>query len=507
VSIAIESRREHCGLGEPPISSHASGANGGWLEASLTFLSIQNILSYSHFTGSRKTMVQHDQQLLKTKEKAILYLSVAIYTFIIIGFYFHSSNRPQFFGKYDLKYLFFLTVISTSVPYVFLLFQFLLSKTNIKIRGDSVILTPSVKVLSFVVLIVFILIVDDVIFYFATNNEQHLRQNLQSFHPSLLVQPIRGDKEKNINRWGFRGEDIEKEKPIESFRIFMLGGSTVFSGEVKFEQSHPRLLEHYLRKHYPKIKIEVQNAGMHWHSSQESLIKFLTKIEDFHLDLAIVWHAVNDLYRSFSPKDFSIGPYQSDYSHYYGPLQGMIRSYRNSYKTRVGSLSYLVDLGKNYWFSDLKQAYQPISVESFRSLPSFERNMRNIVQIAKLKNVYIILASEPFLYHIDLSDKEKKKIQFDDLFMTEDGKKPDMISIIHGMNLFNETARNIAMENEVPFFDLEKVVPKTLDYFLDDVHYTEKGNKIIAEKLSEFVIQTKIIDKKVNELQNKILSN
>jgi hypothetical protein len=75
------------------------------------------------------------------------------------------------------------------------------------------------------------------------------------------------------------------------------------------------------------------------------------------------------------------------------------------------------------------------------------------------------------------------------------------------MNLFNETARNIAMENEVPFFDLEKVVPKTLDYFLDDVHYTEKGNKIIAEKLSEFVIQTKIIDKKVNELQNKILSN
>lgn len=35
---------------------------------------------------------------------------------------------------------------------------------------------------------------------------------LKLFDPHVMVQPIRGDRTKHINRWGFRGDDIEKEK-------------------------------------------------------------------------------------------------------------------------------------------------------------------------------------------------------------------------------------------------------------------------------------------------------
>jgi hypothetical protein len=55
-----------------------------------------------------------------------------------------------------------------------------------------------------------------------------------------IVRSNRGDI--LINKWGFRGPYVEKEKPSHIYRIITLGGSTT-AGKYENEVTYPRLLE------------------------------------------------------------------------------------------------------------------------------------------------------------------------------------------------------------------------------------------------------------------------
>ena len=324
---------------------------------------------------------------------------------------------------------------------------------------------------------------------------------LGMFHPFLQIQPIAGDPQKHINHWGFRGEEISKLKPAGTYRIFVLGGSTVFCGEVPFEKCHTRILEKLLRQHYPGRRIEVQNAGMDWYTSQHSLIQFLIKVQDFDPDLIVTWHGINDMLRSFSPNLYAHGPYKEDYSHFYGPLGRMMENYTQDKRPKGTSLFELV-YGRlsDYWFSDFhgRTNLKSVPIEHWKSLPAFERNMSNLVSVVQSKGIDMIVASQPFLYRQDLTKKERKHLWFSSTFMTQDGMLPNLESLIAGMNQFNEKSKSIAARGNPPchFIDLEKMVPKTMEYFTDDVHFTELGNKVIGDALSNLLIDLKVMDKK-----------
>ena len=65
-----------------------------------------------------------------------------------------------------------------------------------------------------------------------------------------------------INEHGFRGPEITKEKPANTFRIFLVGGSTVFgSGNNDSTQIFSVLQEKFDEKNFG-FDIEVINAGL-----------------------------------------------------------------------------------------------------------------------------------------------------------------------------------------------------------------------------------------------------
>jgi hypothetical protein len=59
-------------------------------------------------------------------------------------------------------------------------------------------------------------------------------------------------------------------------------------------------------------------------------------------------------------------------------------------------------------------------------------------------------------------------------------KKWSYGSVLRGMVQYNRKAREIAAQRNLLLIDLEKQVPKTLDYFWDDVHYSQKTYDLIA---------------------------
>jgi hypothetical protein len=129
-----------------------------------------------------------------------------------------------------------------------------------------------------------------------------------------------------------------------------------------------------------------------------------------------------------------------------------------------------------------------------RSLPSYKRNIKSIINSLKSDGVDLILANQPFLYKETMNFDESSRLFFPKLHCEVDGKIPSVKSMIKSMNTYNDSLETIAEENKVRFIDLESKLPKNLDYFTDDVHYTNKGNVRIADILYEYIKTNALIE-------------
>jgi uncharacterized protein YjbI with pentapeptide repeats len=104
----------------------------------------------------------------------------------------------------------------------------------------------------------------------------------------------------NFNSLGFRGAEFSEIKPSNTYRIFMVGGSTMFgSGESSDETTIPGILQKIFDSDSYVQKIEVINAGMSGGNSDTELLLILTKLISFSPDLVIVYDGVNDLKADF----------------------------------------------------------------------------------------------------------------------------------------------------------------------------------------------------------------
>jgi lysophospholipase L1-like esterase len=323
-------------------------------------------------------------------------------------------------------------------------------------------------------------------------------------HPFLQILPS-GDTLDGINADRFRGEPIEIVKPRETFRIFTLGGSTTLGIKNTFEETYPRMLELRLRRQFPSMRIEVENAGVDWFTTAHSLVNYQLRVRRFNPDLVIVMHAINDLYRSFSPPWLATGPYASDYSHYLGP-QIAFAAPQAGFQTSFDRGGWILWLRLKQAIAReprpldltpasverLRSRMREIQIDSFKSLEAFQANYDLLLRTIKSDGHAAIVASEPSLYKPSLSADEARAIWFPPVFCAENATYPSIGSMIEGMRGFNETARRLARSHGVPFIDFDGAVPKTLTYFQDDVHLTRGGNEMLAGMAALWIINNPV---------------
>ena len=99
-----------------------------------------------------------------------------------------------------------------------------------------------------------------------------------------------------INSFGFRGDEFSLEKPDNTFRIFVVGGSTVFGhGATSDETTIPGYLESYFQTNLEDVSIEVINAGIQGADSFDELVLIEQKILSYSPNMIIVYDGWNDL--------------------------------------------------------------------------------------------------------------------------------------------------------------------------------------------------------------------
>ena len=99
-----------------------------------------------------------------------------------------------------------------------------------------------------------------------------------------------------INSQGFRGDEFFSNKPDSVYRIFMIGGSTIFGyGATSDQTTIPGYVQQFFENNYENITIEVINAGIQGADSLTELNLIQTKLLDYNPDMIIIYDGWNDL--------------------------------------------------------------------------------------------------------------------------------------------------------------------------------------------------------------------
>ena len=99
-----------------------------------------------------------------------------------------------------------------------------------------------------------------------------------------------------INSLGFRGDEFSSEKPDNVYRIFMLGGSTMFGhGATSDKTTIPGHTQDFFQKYDAEFKIEIINGGIQGADSYAEANIIENKLINYSPDMVIIYDGGNDL--------------------------------------------------------------------------------------------------------------------------------------------------------------------------------------------------------------------
>lgn len=412
--------------------------------------------------------------------------------YLLLGLALHTSEDPSILGRWSgLQTSGMLLVVMALFAWKPLV-DWCARADRLRLGGRSLVLSPGRKLALSCLVPALLLLGFEAAFRarWTAWHADELRdpaKGRRAFHP-FLQNALYPHPQPPVNREGFRGEEIARQKPDGTFRVFLLGGSSVLAGRIPFEKTHARLLERGLRTRHPERRIEVQNAGNHWHTTQHSIIKYLFRIRDYDPDLVVVWHAVNDLLRSFVPDEYAVPPYRNDYGHYHGAVAKMVREHFDPRPAPLVRL-YLAEgaaLLARDLYSDLRAPPalpEEVEIARFRSLPVFAKNLEILADALARDGVPLVLGTQPCIYRENLPAAVRPRLWIKEELAREGNRVPSAASMARGMRAFNAATRALARRRGIPLVDLAAAVPRTWEYFLDDCHLSERGNRVVADAL------------------------
>ena len=99
---------------------------------------------------------------------------------------------------------------------------------------------------------------------------------------------------RTYNSYGFRGDEFEKEKPDDAYRIFVVGGSTTFGIGADDDETWPAYLQQIINEKITEKEIEVINYGLSGATTESEYDLIKHKISSLDPDLIIMYDGWND---------------------------------------------------------------------------------------------------------------------------------------------------------------------------------------------------------------------
>lgn len=266
--------------------------------------------------------------------------------------------------------------------------------------------------------------------------------------------------------------DIVTPKPDGLLRINCIGASTTgnyieFNGQAF---SYPMELENILKSTLA-MPVEVNNCGQGGYNSADIMVRFALQVMDTQPDIVVIYHAYNDIRAYLTPE------FESDYSHARRNLGESYWKFALAAKIPyipIKFLNFLVNQWlpcniRNSLLSQVAKGEFDPSLDPSTGLRTYQRNLQHIIDLCRCNGIQVVLSTYcHFLY---------------------DAIKDESVHQLYGriVKEENEIMRRLADRNNLKLVDNAVLVPPEERYFVDSIHFTPEGMRLIASNIAEAI--------------------
>ena len=385
---------------------------------------------------------------LRFVDLCIILILITLFTYVELGFFFVD---PYATGAQSSRFL-------------ILTFEWLIRFGMVGLGVLSILLYVNIRLgkisLSSLGIVVGIIIILILITYPLASYiySRELTAEIGQFHPYLQLMPP---------------ENLV-DKTEKQFKVFCLGGSTTEFPDSK-GVGWPERAQELLKTKYNN-HMKIYNFGRQWYTTQHTLINYNANLRSYRPNVIMTMDGINDLLQNADFSYFSTGTFREDYGHFWGPETRLV--------SQPTLASAAVQSWRLFWYYSRREV---IDSDNFPGLAPFRRNLKTLIDMARVDGTEVILLTQPFLMKDNMNDPERAALTMVNREAVGAKKKWSVKTAKSGMEQYNQAVREIAKRENVRLLDLEKVVPKTLEYLRDDVHYTDKTFIIISEYVAEML--------------------
>jgi len=267
----------------------------------------------------------------------------------------------------------------------------------------------------------------------------------------------------NINSLGFRGAEILKEVSENTFRIFVVGGSSTFgSGSTSDETTIPGFLQKKINGANLDINVEVINAGVGGAHSFSETYYIKNILLEFNPNLFIVYDGANDVrYRLTDPKLNDLTAFDI-----------MLKYLDNPFYRTPFMIYHSVPRELGFAF-----IFQPPNDEVANVVTTeWKKRWLEVCELGKKEGFKTLVIVQPM---VGTGSRIPTSDEFDEWQGQESLAEIDMINTL--ANSLSELDNKCdGTANLTDVFDNISV-----PIYFDQVHTTDYGNQIIAQRLFE----------------------
>ena len=289
------------------------------------------------------------------------------------------------------------------------------------------------------------------------------------------ILPNQESKTVHINNFGMRGPDITQDKPNDVYRIFLIGGSTLYgSGSTSDTTTIPGFLQERFDNSGIDQKIQVINAGIEGSSSLEEVPRIKNDLVNFDPDMIVIYHGTNDGHldwERYTNFDSFVTPFEKK-------VLVFFQAYLPEYKTPVLALYVInkITLGT----TNDSGTYEPY----FKSEHMVERSalwhdrIKGACEFGNEEGFKTVVLLQPVL-----GSGNKPLTEYEQNFLItlggeESGKNYDTFA--NGLVGLDNSCHTVK--------DLRNIFDNVPEFiYFDNAHMADYGNNIVSENIFEIL--------------------
>jgi lysophospholipase L1-like esterase len=326
------------------------------------------------------------------------------------------------------------------------------------------------------------------------------------------------DPDAKLDQHGFLvSKPIKEEKDTNTVRIFLQGGSAAFGagqnvnyhsvhaypdGVYSYPLSIAGQLQTILEQQFPDVTFEVINAASYARVYHQSMLQYVERISRFQPDYVISFDGWNDITAFTLGRPFELAERMlPEFIELDRKARSVLNRSNTFYvlatafdKLRVRRNKSAQQTGKTQ--RDISEAAYQTRRESFAGhAKRFEQIVQQYLAVTKSDETKYIFVLQPMLPRAD-QNKALSEIEKQLLAHTLESSWLEDENLLVARYLFGDylapRLKSLLAEHDAWFIDGNREIEdldSSIEFFTDYCHLTAEGNRILAQRIGQRIIQ------------------